>query len=1112
MATLRHVPPVSAPRATVLDVTPAIDLDPAQRAVVELPVAASGTVVGAPGTGKTTALVARVSRLLGEGLLGPDEVLVLTPTRQTATALRDRLGGGLDLATPGPLARSLASFAFQLVRAAAVAADAAPPQLLTAGDQDRIIAELLAGDEDDAATGRDRWPQTLGPALRASRQFRAELRALSAECSERGIALQELARVGEAYDRPAWRAAASFLAEYRDVLATMRSAHRDPADLVLEAAALLAGAPPGDDAERALGPAARLKIVMVDDAQELTPGGVSLVRAFRARGVAVVALGDPDIGSGAFRGARAETFAALQRELGETWVLDHPHRSTRALTRLARVVTEAIGASGVVQHRRPPGPAVPDDGSLLTVVAPSPFEEVDRIARILREWHVLHSIPWNRLAVIAHDTRQVADLEVELAAREVPTRAGALSKPLGGEAVVRELVEFVALGMTPPEERTYEQLTSALLSPFGGLDAVSLRRLRARLRHAALRDAGEDPAAGPPRPASELLRDALRHPAELAMLDSPEARAAERVSRTLALLHDEASRGAHAHALLWIVWERARDISGRPLSAAWRESAAAPGIFSAETNRALDALVALFDAAKRFVERSPREDPAVFLRRILDSAVPEDILTAPDRSDSVSVLTPASALGTEFDGVVIAGLQDGVWPNLRPRGGTLGAWRLADDVASWREGRTEPSAPASIDRRREALFDELRLFVRAVSRARVRLAVTAVDDDERGPSPLFSFLPEPDDGALERAEIQHPLTLRGLVAQHRRTLTSSPVVSARRHAAEQLVVLAREGVPGAAPSQWFGVAEPSSRGPLRDPLRSPVPVSPSKLKTFSECSLDWAVRALGGETQSWSAGAGTILHAAMEEVPTGELEQLRAIVEARWGELEFEAAWISRKERAWAELLTDRLHRYLRSFHSHGGRTIGAEARFRVAVEMDAEPDAVPAVRVVADGADAGTGRWAMLSGSIDRVEVYPPGRGESLPALPGASGEQVVIVDLKTGRSESRVSDDKVADDPQLAAYQLALLEGLIPGAEDAVNAGARLIVLSKTTQKDPHYRLARQAPMDEAARAAFLGAVASAARGMAADRFEAPIDAHCATSRFGVCALHTVKAVSAS
>lgn len=1092
--------------------------DAQQRAVIALPADASGVVVGAPGTGKTTVLAERVAALLAGGVAGTrhldaDEIVVLTPTRQTATALRDRLGAGLDLATPGPLARSVASFAFQIVRAAAVAAGEPPPQLLTAGDQDRIIAELLAGDEQDAESGLgDRWPEAIGPALRGSRQFRAELRALAAECSERGISPLELAAVAEAYDRPVWTAASSFFREYRDTLGAMRTAHRDPAELVREAAGRLATAPAGDEGVRVLGPLARLRVVLVDDAQELTPGGLALLRALRLRGIAVLAFGDPDIGSGSFRGASPALFADLCDELGAVFVLDVPHRATPALTRLTRVATEAIGASGRVDHRRAPGPAV-DDVEVTTIVAASPFEEIDRIARVLREWHVHGEVPWGRLAVIAHDTRQVAELEVELAAREVPTRAGALPRPLGGEGVVRELVQFVALGIQAPEERPYEALTAALLSPFGGLDAVSLRRLRARLRHAALREA-QEPGAPPARAARELLCDAMAHPLGLSDMTSPEGRAAERVATTLARVHAEAERGAHVHELLWIVWDAARDISGRALSRVWAELAGSPGVFSAEANRALDALVALFDAAKRFVERAPQERPVVFIRRILDSAVPEDILTAPDRAESVAVLTPASALGTEFDGVVIAGLQDGVWPNVRLRGGTLGTWRLADDIAAWRAGLPEPVAPAVLDRRRAALHDELRLFVRAASRARTRLAVTAVDDDDLGPSPLLSFLPEPDaDGGLAAAEAEHPLTLRGLVAQHRRTLTSvSGLSDARRRAAEQLAVLAQEGISGAAPDQWFGITASSSIGPLRDPDRAPVPVSPSKLTTFQDCALDWAIRALGGDTRSWSAGAGTILHAAMEDVPSGDLGEILQILDERWGELDFEADWLARKERTWADLLAERLHRYLTTFHAHEGTTLGAEARFRLAVQMDAEPGAVPEVRVVAPETPRLDGRFAVLSGSIDRVERYPPGRGEDVPVDSArAEASRVLIVDLKTGRSETRVSDDKVVGDPQLAAYQLALLEGLVPGADPADNAGARLIVLSKNTVKNPHYRLARQQPMGDVERASFLGAIVEAAHGMASGSFAAPVDAHCATSRFGVCALHTVKAVSA-
>lgn len=1093
-------------------------LDAAQASVALLPTDASGVVIGGPGTGKTEALVARVARLLASESVGVDEVLVLTPTRQTATALRDRLALVGGVATPGPLARSMASFAFQLVRAVSVQRGDEPPRLLTAPDQDRIIAELLAGDEQDAGRGVSRWPDALGPAVRASRSFRAELRALLAECTERGIGPAELASAGRRLRRDAWVAAAEFLTDYSFTVSAMRADHRDPAELLREAAAILATAPAGAAGETLLGPPARLRAVLVDDAQELTRGGMAMLRGLRARGVAVLAFGDPDIGSGSFRGASPELFARLCDSLGALHVLDQQHRSTPTLTRITREVTTAIGASGRVEHRRAPGPELGPDPRVRTILAPSPHEEIDRIARVLREWHLVDEIPWSQLAVIAHDTRQVGDLEAELAAREVPTRSSSLPRPLGSEGVVRDLVQLVRLGMSAHDLRDPEALTAALLSPFGGLDAVGLRRLRARLRHAEL-------AAGASRPARELLHEAMANPIELALLDTPEARTAERLATTLRMLHDDAERGATVHDLLWVAWDRARDGAGRPLSRVWHELATTPGTLSAESGHALDALVALFDSAKRFVETAPNEAPEAFLRRLVDSEVPEDMLTSPDVAETVALLTPAAALGTQFEGIVIAGVQDGVWPNVRLRGGLLDTWRLAE------VGGADASAPplsegagsegaSSLDRRREALHDELRLLVRAVSRARTRLAITAVDDDDRGPSPLLSFFPEPDEGPETAAAVEHPLTLRGLVAQHRRALTT-PVTPAavRAHAAGQLVVLARSGVPGAAPQQWYGLADLSSSGPLRDPSRSPVHVSPSRLDAFDACGLDWAIRALGGDTRSSSAGVGTILHAALEEVPSGDRAALQAVVDERWGELDFEAPWISRKEHAWAGLLVDRLHAYLDRFRREEGRAVGAESRFRLAIDMDSasadDGEGAPDVWALRDDAGAEQPpegrRLALLSGSVDRIEVYPPGRGEDLEGQPESTAERVVVVDLKTGRSEDRVTDAKVADDAQLAAYQLALLEGLLPGADPSANAGARLLVLSKTL-KNTHYRLARQAPMDAARRASFLRTIIDVAEGMASDRFDANLDTHCTTDRFAVCRIHTIKAVSAS
>lgn len=1068
--------------------------DAAQRAVIDAAATASGVIIGAPGTGKTRTLIERIGRLLDDEGLRPEEVLALTPSRQAATALRDRIGVRVRQATPGPLARSLGSFAFQIVRGAMVHAGSEPPALLTGADQDRIIAELLAGDAED---GGIRWPDALSASVRGSKGFRSELRALIAECTELGVLPDELKASGD----PIWAAAADFILEYRSVLDALRSAHRDAADLLGEASTILRDASPGT-----LGPLAPLRVVLIDDAQELTRGGVAVVQALRARGVSVLAFGDPDISSGAFRGASPELFADLVSAIGAVHVLDGAHRQHPALTALTRTVTQAIGVSGRVEHRRAPqaGPIEGADAAVTSFLAPSPHEEFDRIAGVMREWHLMQGVAWDRMAVIAHDTRQVTLLETELAAREIPTRAAGVQRPLGSEGVVRDLVGIVRLALTPAAERTSAELEDALRTPFGGMDAIALRRLRARLRHLELEHGGATPAR-------ELLRQAMADPEHFTLIDAPESRTARRFAETIEAVSAAARAGETIHDLLWRIWEQSRAIDGRRLHIAWREVSSQPG--GAETARSLDALVSLFDAAKRFVERTPNERPETFVRDILDSEVPEDSLSTPDRPGRVTLLTPATALGTEFDAVVVAGLQDGVWPNLRLRGGMLQTWRLPDAVTSMRTG-VPLETPGILDRRRGALHDELRLFVRAISRARDRILVTAVDDDDQSPSPFFAFLPTPD-APEAHASAEHPLTLRGLVARHRRTLTTATSDPARRLAAEQLAILAAEGVAGADPRDWYGVTPPSTDRPLRDLAADGARVSPSKMESYEECGLNWVVSALGGDTvMPPTAGIGTIIHEAMEKVPDGDLEQMRAIVAEHWPELDFETEWIGRKERRRADLYVDRLHTYLGDVRRDGGRVVGSETRFDFAVSLP-DDDGVPVVHDVGDE----RGARAIVSGYIDRVEAYPPGAGEHPPArgrgwtemTAAGEGERAVVVDLKTGRTDPE-ADAGVREHAQLAAYQVAVQQGLIEGAPADALAGARLVIVSKTLAKSD-YRIAHQHTLDDTAREAFLRRVADAARGMSASSFTAQVESHCADTqrRIHPCRIHTVPAVSA-
>ena len=240
-------------------------------------------------------------------------------------------------------------------------------------------------------------------------------------------------------------------------------------------------------------------------------------------------------------------------------------------------------------------------------------------------------------------------------------------------------------------------------------------------------------------------------------------RRAARIAEVLDRIRAENESGASAEELLWTAWE------GSGVAATWEQRARGAGLAAEEANRALDGIVALFASARRFAERAPHSSAAAFLAEVLDAEVPEDTLAPQALADTVLVATPAGAGSLEFDTVVVAGLQDGQWPNLRLRGSLLGA----GDLVAVLRGQVAESASA-VDERRAVLADELRIFALACSRARARLVVAAIQSDDEAPSPLFELVADPDRGGADPVEADRsPLGLRPLVGRLRRTITTS---------------------------------------------------------------------------------------------------------------------------------------------------------------------------------------------------------------------------------------------------------------------------------------------------------------------------------------------------
>jgi len=91
-----------------------------QKQVAQLSAASIAKVTGSPGSGKTSAIKALVIAAIANGA-NPEQLLVLAASRESANSLRDELAVDLQMSTGGPLARTLTSFAFGVLRQKAVA-------------------------------------------------------------------------------------------------------------------------------------------------------------------------------------------------------------------------------------------------------------------------------------------------------------------------------------------------------------------------------------------------------------------------------------------------------------------------------------------------------------------------------------------------------------------------------------------------------------------------------------------------------------------------------------------------------------------------------------------------------------------------------------------------------------------------------------------------------------------------------------------------------------------------------------------------------------------------------------------------------------------------------
>nr|WP_260338044.1 ATP-dependent DNA helicase [Streptomyces sp. Ag109_G2-6] len=602
-----------------------------------------------------------------------------------------------------------------------------------------------------------------------------------------------------------------------------------------------------------------------------------------------------------------------------------------------------------------------------------------------------------------------------------------------------------------------------LSSPLGGMDAADLRRLGR-----ALRD--EERAAGVavPAPSDVLLARALAEPERLTAHDPAYARGAQRLGLLLRKTRELLQGGGTAEEALWALWD------GTPWPQRLERQARRGGPAGRNADRDLDAVCALFDNAARAEERTGGRGALNFLEQLEAEDIAADTLTGKTvRSDAVRLMTAHRSKGLEWGLVVVAGVQEGLWPDLRRRGSLLEADRIG------RDGLAEPLTPGAL------LAEERRLFYVAATRARHRLVVTAVKapaEDGDQPSRFLTELGVTPKDVTGRP--RRPLAVPALVAELRATTVDPDASPALRDAAaRRLARLAaltddedRPLVPAAHPQRWWGLYEPTASAvPLRDRDRA-LNLSPSSLEQLANtCSLQWFLgREVKADAPSTAAqGFGNVVHVLADEVASGrtpaDLAVLMERLDSVWDALAFDAPWKSRQEKDNARAALERFLRWHTT--DRGGRTA-------VATEHDFD--------VTLDA-----GEYAVrIRGSMDRVEADPQGRA--------------YVVDFKTGKGAP--TRDEVARHPQLAVYQLAVREGAVDEVFDGRRpepGGAELVQLRQGAAKrdggDEVPKIQAQEALSPGSSGEWVGDLLATAAGRVLDeRFAPATGEHCKRCSF--------------
>ena len=573
-------------------------------------------ILAGAGSGKTRVITFRIAYLIGDGHANPDEVLAVTFTNKASQEMRERVESLIGETASGVWLSTFHSLCARLLRREAPKIGLSRDFVIyDSSDQVAVVkqAERELGIDD----------KLVPPRIALSRISQAKNRMEGPETLRGGWNIRE-EQIAKIYER------------YLQALTDANALDFD--DLLLKTVELFETSQQVREFY-----ARKFKYVMVDEYQDTNRPQYMLIRRLAELHRNIAVVGDPDQSIYKWRGADLRNILDFEQDFGEATIvrLEQNYRSTQMILDAASAVisqnrnrkdkrlwTERKGGAKIVYFR-----------------GNDELEEADFITRSIKQFRSEDVDA--TMAILYRTNAQSRAIEDSLMRESIPY------KIIGGvrfyeRKEIKDALAYLKLIMNPHDDVSLRRVINV---PARGIGKGVMDSLQAIDPNAVLDDA-------PP-----LLRAGLQ-----------EVTSARSLWAKLAYAVDDGKLAARATASLRVFRDLIAGLADvarkEPVSITMGKMLDQSGYLkdlrdenTEEANERIENLMELVSAAREYETREQEASLGGFVDRLsLLSEVDEESGT---REAKVWMMTMHAAKGLEFPLVIIAGLEEGLFPHSR---------------------------------------------------------------------------------------------------------------------------------------------------------------------------------------------------------------------------------------------------------------------------------------------------------------------------------------------------------------------------------------------------------------------------------------------------------------